>query len=112
MRDPKAKAFDVGYGVGSREMWVMYLLVVLGIILHWIWELAVAAIGTGSWDFGTIGIVVARLVVAFIAGLVSFAGVWKQLEQVDPKIRAFVAITQGFAIDALAGPLADAAQAG
>ena len=109
MSGQQGKAFDLQYGLKSNDMWRVYLLVVVGILTHWIWELAVRAIDTGAWDFGSRGIIIARVAVALIAGVVSFAGVWKQLEKVDPKLRFVAAITQGFAIDALTAPVADAA---
>ena len=64
-----------------------------------------AALQSGQLNFGSWVIVVARIGIASIIGLVSFSGIWKQLETVDPKIRFFVAVTQGFALDALAAPL-------
>jgi hypothetical protein len=51
-------------------------------------------------------VVVARILLAFIVGAVSFYGIYKQLANVDPNIRFWVALTQGFAVDALASPWA------
>ena len=103
------KMFDLSGGFkGLRErneLGTVYVAVVLGILLHWIWEVLVATLGSGQLDFGPWQIVIARIGIAFIVGLVSFIGIWKQLESVDPKIRFFVAVTQGFAVDALANPV-------
>ena len=107
MSNANDRVFDLPAGLQSEKMWVMFGMVVLGIIAHWVWEVAVAVIGSGQeWDFGSNWVIVARVVVAVIAGLVNFAGIWKQLENVDPKVRVFSAFTQGFAIDALVAPVA------
>ena len=90
----------------SGEILWAYVAVSGGIFLHWIWEIAVGAVTTGTWKFGSLGIIIARLLIALIAGAVSFVGIYKQLETADPKIRLFVALTQGFAVDALASPIA------
>ncbi len=113
MNNQTTKAFDLRDGwvslSQSGQLFMMYLFVVAGILSHWIYEIAIAALDSGQWDFGSLGIVAARLVIAVIVGLVSFTGIWKQLEKLDPSIRVFAAITQGFALDALAAPLAHAA---
>ena len=84
---------------------VGFLVVVLGIIAHWVWEILVAGLPTGEFEFGTLGVILARVVIAFIAGAWSFAGIWGQLSGVDKKLRLFVAFTQGFAVEALTGPV-------
>lgn len=107
--------FNLGAGFtelrNKGELPKAYLAIVLGIALHWIWEVLVKAVQSGHIDFGSWVIVVARLGLAFIVGLVIFVGVWKQLETVDTKLRFFFAVTQGFATDALASPIANAANA-
>jgi hypothetical protein len=82
-----------------------YVAIVLGILAHWVWEVLVTAIRTEELKFGSWVVVIARIGVAFIVALVTFAAVWKQLENVDPKLRWFVAVSQGFATDALASPV-------
>ena len=106
MSNANDRVFNLPAGLQDEKMWKMFLMVVVGILAHWVWEVAIAALGPVGWDFGSIGIIVARVVVAVIVGLVSFAGIWKELENVDPKVRLFSAFTQGFAIDALASPVA------
>jgi hypothetical protein len=105
------KVFDPMAGVTAirqqGEQSKAYGAIVVGILAHWIWELAVAAVQTGQWEFGNGAVVVARVVIAFIVGAVSFAGIWKQIEKADPKIRLWIALTQGFAVDALASPIAN-----
>lgn len=88
----------------SGEMVWVYLTLVLGIFAHWVWEVAIAAYKTGNWDWGSWTKASARFVISVIIGAVIFAGVWEQLESVDPAIRLFVAFSQGFATDALTSP--------
>jgi hypothetical protein len=104
---PKSFDLHAGFaGIRARgEINTVYLAIVCGLVLHWMWEVLVAAVRSGHFDFGSWTVVVARLSLASIVGLVSFAGIWKQLERVDPTIRFFVAVTQGFAMDALAAPV-------
>lgn len=109
------KTFDLVGGFqdlrAANQVVVTYLTIVLGIVGHWVWEVLVAGIGTGKIEWGTLGIILARIGVAVIAGIFSFTGIWRQLENVDPKIRFFAAFTQGFAVDALTGPVVDKAGA-
>jgi len=88
----------------SRTPLRIYLVVVAGILLHWVYDVLIAALDTGSIEFGTWVVVVARLGIAFIAAAFSFTGIWTQLQKVDPSIRYFTALTLGFAVDALTGP--------
>jgi hypothetical protein len=90
----------------SDEQGKIYTAIVIGIIGHWVWEVLVAAVQSGVLDFGNGVVIVARILLAFIVGAVSFAGIFKQLANVDPDIRFWVALTQGFAVDALASPWA------
>lgn len=104
-------AFSVREGYiaakANNELAKSYFAVVLGIILHFIWEIFVGVLRTGDDpDFGTRWMLIARAGVAFIIAAVSFVGIWKQLEAADAKVRFFVALTQGFALDALASPVA------
>lgn len=106
-------AFSVREGrAAARQadsLFLSYLAVVLGVILHFVWEILVGVLRTGDDpDFGTAWMLIARGVVAGIVAAVSFIGIWKQLEAADPKIRFFVALSQGFALDALASPIAPA----
>lgn len=92
------------------ELFKLYLAVVLGVLLHFIWEVAVAVAKDGKdADIGDWYKLAARVIIAFIVAAVSFVGIYKQLENVDRKILFFQAITLGFAIDALANPIAPVA---
>lgn len=103
------RVFDFSGGLDSlltqKDILPIYLTIVVGIIGHWVWEVLVAGIGTGKFDWGTAGVVIARIVIAIIAGIFSFTGIWQQLQQVDTALIFFAAFTQGFAVDALTGPV-------
>ena len=110
------KVFSVrdGYRALSEhgEIWITYLTVVLGIVGHWIWEVLVGGLSTGIFDFGSFTTVAARIGIGLIAGIWSFTGIWQQLSGVDKKLRFFAAFTQGFAVEALTGPVAIAVTGG
>jgi len=110
------KVFNVrgGYKAMSDQgqVWLTFLFIVLGIFGHWIWEVLVGGLPTETYDFGSAATIVARIVIGLIAGLWSFTGIWQQLEGVDKKLRFFAAFTQGFAVEALTGPVVHAFTAG
>lgn len=89
----------------QNEMLKAFIVVVVGIVAHWIWEVITAGFQSGVIDFGTAPLIIGRVVVSAIVGAVSFIGIWRQLEGVDSSMRLFTAFTQGFAIDALASPV-------
>jgi hypothetical protein len=110
MNSPSGKAFSLKEGfqalsAESPRLWTVYLTVVGGIVAHWIWEVLVDGLPNGPFEFGSAGVIAARIVIAFIAGAFSVTGIWKQLEGVDPRLRFFAAFTQGFAVDALTAPV-------
>lgn len=109
------KLFNVNEGFASareaNELGRAYGAVLLGVLAHFVWEILVGVLRTGADpEWGSWWVLVARIGVAVIVSAVSFVGVWKQLEAAEPKLRFFVALTQGFAIDALASPIAPATQ--
>ena len=110
------KVFSVrdGYQAMSEkgEIWITYLIIVLGIVGHWVWEVLVGGLPTGTFNFGSFATIVARVVIGLIAGIWSFTGIWQQLSGVDKKLRFFAAFTQGFAVEALTGPVVIAASGG
>lgn len=89
----------------SDQVLPTYLTIVAGIMGHWIWEVLVAGVGTGDFKWGSFGVILARIGIAVIAGIFSFTGIWQQLQEVDTALRFFAAFTQGFAVDALTGPV-------
>ncbi len=58
-------SFDVGAGyralkVTSPGITGVYLIVVVGIIAHWVWAVLVAGLPTSTFDFGPPSVWVAR----------------------------------------------------
>jgi len=106
------KVFSVSEGYrklrDDRKVWSTYLSIVAGIIGHWIWGVLVAGLSTNTFNLGPITAIVARIVIALIAGIWSFTGIWQQMSEVDDRLRFFSAFTQGFAVDALTGPVVTA----
>lgn len=96
---------------GSTAPWLLhYVLVVMGVLLRWVWELAAEAAGNGGhWKWEGVGVFAALVVLALILALFSFLAILKAIEEAEPSVRALVALTQGMAMDALAGPAVQAA---
>jgi len=90
----------------------IYLGIVLGVLMHFVWEILVRAVRTGQKPvFGPVWLIGARIAIALIVAVVSFTGIYKQVEAAEPAIRFFLAATQGFAIDALTSPVVPATTA-
>ncbi len=105
-----AKAQEAAQPTSDRSAMIITLVMIItGILAHWVWETLAAGLKTNIFDFGSGGVVIARIVIAAIVGVLNFIGIWKQLDKVDPTLRIFFAFTQGFALDALTSPLATAA---
>ena len=68
-----------------------------------------AGLPTGKFDFGAPPVWIARLVISFIAGAFSFVGIFTNVKDVGQATRYFATFTYGFAVDALTGPVVDAA---
>jgi hypothetical protein len=107
------KTFSVSQGWATiralGDVALVLFAIILGIALHFAWEIFTAAVRSGvEPDFGSRGLIIARLGIAFIVGMVSFIGIYRQLDGSDRVVRFFLALTQGFAIDALTAPLGPA----
>ena len=95
----------------SGETSRLYLIIVVGIIAHWVWEVLVAGVTSGgTFDFGSLQVIGARVVIAAIAGAWSFTGIYEQIK--SSPFRGFAAFTAGFAVEALTGPVVDGVAAG
>jgi uncharacterized membrane protein YhhN len=103
-------AFDIPAGRAAMnergETAAIYFAIVMGVLAHFVWEILAASIRDNvKPDFGDWWLIAARIGVALIVSAVCFVGIYKQLDGADPKVRLFLAFTQGFAIDALTSPL-------
>ena len=82
-----------------------FLGIFLGVILHWIYQVALEVIvGKGVWDFGGWPVVIARVVVALIVTLYVFSGYWESIKDNPPSLRFISALAYGLAIDSLVAP--------
>ncbi|GAB4455426.1 MAG: hypothetical protein HRF47_13680 [Chloroflexota bacterium] len=83
----------------------VFLGVFLGVILRWIYSIAVEVIkNQAPWDFGSGATILARLVVALITTFFVFSGYWQKAKDMPPSWRFWNALAYGISIDALVGP--------
>lgn len=85
---------------------VLFAAAFAGVIAHWLYELAVDVIRTGTWTAPTMIVVVARVFVSFIAAAAGFVAIYKQAESASAGFKILTAFTLGLAIDALTSPWA------
>ena len=83
----------------------IFLALFAGIVLHWIYEVAVAAIKNGgTWNFGAPGVIAARFVISLIAAITGFVAAYGEVQKVDEGFRIVSAIVTGLGVDALTAP--------
>lgn len=79
--------------------------VLLGVILRWVYTIAVEVARTGDpWNFGTWTTVLARFVAALIVTVFVFSGYWQKVKDQPASMRFWNALAYGISIDALVGP--------
>ncbi len=83
----------------------VFLGVFFGVILRWIYSVAVVVIKTQSpWCFGSWTSILIRLVVALVATFFVFSGYWQKVKDQPAGMRFLNALVYGVSIDALVGP--------
>ena len=83
----------------------VFVGVFLGVILRWIYSVAVEAIKSKMpWDFGIWYIILARVVVALITTLFVFSGYWQKVQDQPASMRFWNSLAYGISIDAIVGP--------
>ncbi|MBK9928164.1 MAG: hypothetical protein IPP66_23090 [Anaerolineales bacterium] len=83
----------------------VFVGVFLGVILRWIYSVAVEAIKSQSpWVFGVWYIILARIVVALVTTLFVFSGYWQKAKDMPSSLRFWNSLAYGISIDALVGP--------
>ena len=83
----------------------VFIGVFLGVILRWIYSVAVEVIRNQSpWCFGTWTSILIRLVVALVATFFVFSGYWQKVKDQPAGMRFLNALVYGVSIDALVGP--------
>ena len=79
--------------------------VFLGVILRWIYSVAVEVIRNQTpWCFGTWTSILIRLAVALAATFFVFSGYWQKVKDQPAGMRFLNALAYGVSIDALVGP--------
>lgn len=78
--------------------------VFLGVMLRWLYGVIVVVIQGGPWDFGSISVIIARIVVALIVTVFVFSGYWGKVKDLPAGMRFLNSLVYGVSIDALVGP--------
>jgi mannitol-specific phosphotransferase system IIBC component len=103
----KPYSLTQGYKAASEagNFLAIFVAALAGVVAHWIYGVLVAGLQATpqAFEFGTVAVVLARLVVSFIVTILAFVGIYQQVQDVDVRVRFFLAFSQGFALDAFAG---------
>ena len=78
--------------------------VFLGVMLRWSYGIVVVVIQGGPWDFGSLSVIIARIVVALIVTVFVFSGYWGKVKDQPAGMRFLNSLVYGVSIDALVGP--------
>lgn len=78
--------------------------VFLGVVLRWLYGIVMEVIKGGSWNFGNLSVIIARLVIALIATVFVFSGYWQKVKDQPASMRFLNSLVYGVSIDALVGP--------
>jgi hypothetical protein len=78
--------------------------VLLGVILRWLYGIIVVVVKGGPWNFGSLSVIIARLVIALISTVFVFSGYWGKVKDQPASMRFLNSLVYGFSIDALVGP--------
>jgi hypothetical protein len=90
--DTKAKVF-------------VFIGVFLGVILRWIYGIAIVVIKTQSpWDFGPWHVILARVVIALITTFFVFSGYWQKVKDIPLSWQFWNSLAYGISIDVIVGP--------
>jgi len=82
----------------------VFLGVLVGVLLRWLYGIVVDVIKGGPWNFGNLSIIIARLVIALISTVFVFSGYWGKVKDQPAGMRFLNSLVYGFSIDALIGP--------
>ena len=82
----------------------VFLGVFLGVMLRWLYGVVVVVMQGGAWDFGSLSVIIARIVVALIVTIFVFSGYWGKVKDQPAGMRFLNSLVYGVSIDALVGP--------
>jgi len=97
------QAFDL-----EQNKVVILIALFLGVVFHWIYEVAVTAAKAGNWDFGNNGQIAARLVISAVVSVAGLIAAYSQVQKADPGFRLVAAFVAGLSVDALTAPWLEA----
>jgi len=78
--------------------------VLVGVLLRWLYGIIVDVVKGAPWNFGSLSVIVARLVIALISTVFVFSGYWGKVKDQPAGMRFLNSLVYGFSIDALVGP--------
>lgn len=78
--------------------------VFLGVLLRWLYGVVVDVVKGGPWDFGSLSVIIARVVVSLIVTVFVFSGYWGKVKDQPAGMRFLNSLVYGISIDALVGP--------
>src|SRR6266498_4329443 len=80
----------------------VFLGVFLGVILRWIYSIAVNVIkNQAPWCFGTWTMILIRLAVALVVTFFVFSGYWQKVEDQPASMRFWNAVAYGISVDVI-----------
>lgn len=82
----------------------VFVGVFVGVLLRWLYGIVVDVVMGGPWNFGSLSVVIARIVIALIVTLFVFSGYWGKVKEQPAGMRILNSLVYGFSIDALVGP--------
>ena len=82
----------------------VFLGVLAGVLLRWLYAIVVDVVKGGPWSFGNWSTIIARLVIALISTIFVFSGYWGKVKDQPSGMRFLNSLVYGFSIDALVGP--------
>ena len=82
----------------------VFLGVLVGVLLRWLYVIIVDVVKGGEWNFGSLSVIIARLVIALISTIFVFSGYWGKVKDQPAGMRFLNSLAYGFSIDALVGP--------
>ena len=82
----------------------VFLGVLAGVLLRWLYGIVVDVIKGGDWNFGNLSVIIARLVIALVSTIFVFSGYWGKVKDQPAGMRFLNSLVYGFSIDALVGP--------
>ena len=81
----------------------VFLGVFFGVLLRWIYSIAVDVIRNGSpWCFGNWITILIRLAVALVVTFFVFSGYWQKVRDQPPSMRIWNALAYGITMDVIA----------